>query len=128
MASLLQDKAMVHERAGDAPGALACYDQVIAIRERLVNHEGRRELAGDLAGELLQQGPQALGDLRGFVALYDQAIAIFERLVNQDGRRELARDLAQGYNNKALRPPGPASTCAVPLPSTTRPSRFASDW
>ena len=46
---------MLHEQGprrrglGDKRGAVALYEQAIEIRERLVNQEGRRELAGDLA-------------------------------------------------------------------------------
>ena len=43
------NKANAVRALGDNHGAVALYDQAIAIRERLVNQEGRRELANDLA-------------------------------------------------------------------------------
>ena len=43
------NKADAVSALGDNRGAVALYDQAIAIRERLVNQEGRRELVGDLA-------------------------------------------------------------------------------
>ena len=49
LATLCWEKALVHRTAADQHGALQEYDQAIAIRERLVNQEGRRELANDLA-------------------------------------------------------------------------------
>ena len=45
----MSEAAFVHETADDSSGALALYDRAIEIRERLVNVEGRRELANDLA-------------------------------------------------------------------------------
>ena len=64
LAILCWHKALVHRTAADLHGALQEYDQAIAIRERLVNQEGRRELANDLADCLHEQGHrgQALGD------------------------------------------------------------------
>ncbi len=82
---------------------MTLYDQVIVIRERLVNSEGRRELANNLATAYMNKANavMALGDNRAAVTLYDQAIAIYERLVNDEGRRELANYLAGVYMNKA---------------------------
>jgi hypothetical protein len=44
------NKANALSGLGDKRGAVTLYDQAIAIRDRLVNQEGRRELQGDLAG------------------------------------------------------------------------------
>ena len=82
---------------GDNRAAVGLYDRAIEIRERLVNVEGRRELANDLAtlyGNKADCGCTNLGDNRAAVGLYDRAIEIRERLVNVEGRRELANDLA----------------------------------
>ena len=49
LATLCLNKALVHQTAADAQGGLQEYDQAIAIWERLVNQEGRRELADGLA-------------------------------------------------------------------------------
>ena len=48
LATLCHDAASVHETVDDSSGALALYDRAIMIRERLVNVEGRGELANDL--------------------------------------------------------------------------------
>ncbi|MFA7174998.1 MAG: tetratricopeptide repeat protein, partial [Kiritimatiellia bacterium] len=76
----------------------------ITVWDRLVNQEGRRELANLLSTVYYNKAGavSALGDHRGAMTLYDQALAIWERLVNQEGRRELANDLAMGYTNKAI--------------------------
>ena len=57
----------------------------MAIWERLVNEEGRRELASDLASVYVNKANAVsdLGDERGALALYDQAMAILERLVRR---------------------------------------------
>src|SRR5262245_27073871 len=49
LATLCREKARIHELFDDVPEALALYDESIAIYERWVNQEGRRELAGYLA-------------------------------------------------------------------------------
>jgi serine/threonine protein kinase/lipopolysaccharide biosynthesis regulator YciM len=100
---LCQDAASVHETAEDFSGALALYDRAIEIFERLVNVEGRRELANGLATLYINKANAVvgIGDNRAAVGLYDRAIEIRERLVNVDGRREIANDLAALYMNKA---------------------------
>jgi tetratricopeptide (TPR) repeat protein len=81
---------------GDQRGAVALYDQAMAIQERLVRKEGRADLANDLARTYMNKAMAVsnLGDNRGAVALFDQVIAIRERLV-QEGRAELQGDLAK---------------------------------
>ena len=103
LAALCCDKAIVHQTASDMHGALQEYDHAIAIRQRLVNQEGRWELANGLLKVYMSKAValRLLHDTRGAVALYDQAIAIHERLVNQEGRWELANDLAGLYMDKA---------------------------
>jgi len=103
LASLCMEKAFVHETSDDFSGALAEYDQCIAIRHRLVEQEGRCELADDLAMALMNKANavQRMGDLAGAVKLYDQCITIRKRLVEQEGRRELAANLANAIMNKA---------------------------
>ena len=49
LATLCFEKAFVHKHTRDIPGAIALYDRTIAIRERLIEQEGRRELADALA-------------------------------------------------------------------------------
>ena len=89
---------------GDNRAAVGLYDRAIEILERLVNVEGRRELANDLATLYMNKANAVmnLGDNRAAVGLYDRAIEILERLVNVEGRRELANDLATLYMNKAV--------------------------
>ncbi|MBK8813042.1 MAG: tetratricopeptide repeat protein [Acidobacteria bacterium] len=84
--------------------AVAEYDKAIAILEDLVNVQGRRELANDLASAFINKGVSlgSLGRLDEAVAEYDKAIAILEDLVNVQGRRELANDLAIAFINKGV--------------------------
>jgi serine/threonine protein kinase/uncharacterized tellurite resistance protein B-like protein len=102
-ANLCAHKALVHESVDDSPGALALYDQAIALYERLVHQEGRWDLAKDLASTYQNKARalRQLGELRAALALYDQAIALYERLVHPEGRWELANVLAGTYENKA---------------------------
>ena len=44
LVALCGEKALVHMRAGDAPGAIQEYNQAIAIQERLIKQESRRDL------------------------------------------------------------------------------------
>ena len=78
-------------------------DQSIAIRERLVNSDGRRELANDLARAYLNKANamRALGDNRAAVTLYDQTIAILERLVTGKAHGEPAQQLGTGLSSYA---------------------------
>ena len=101
--ALYMNKAVAVENLGDNRAAVGLYDRAIEIRERLVNIEGRRELANGLATLYMNKAMRlGMGDNRAAVALYDRAIEILERLINLDGRRELAKDLASLYMNKAI--------------------------
>jgi tetratricopeptide (TPR) repeat protein len=73
------------------------------VRERLVEVEGRGELADDLARTYMNKAIalDSLGEGRQALPLYDRAIALLERLVEVEGRGELANDLARTYVNKA---------------------------
>ena len=79
LASLCMNKALVHLTADDGPGAIAEYDQCIAIRRRLVEQEGRREMANALARAFNSKADvlKNMGDLVGAAALYDQLIEVF---------------------------------------------------
>jgi tetratricopeptide (TPR) repeat protein len=83
---------------------VTAYDQAIAIRTRLVEREGRAELANDLAATLVNKGAALWGLSRPAEAVtaYDQAIAIRTRLVEREGRAELANDLAGALMNKGV--------------------------
>ena len=105
---------------------MALYDRAIAIREHLVEREGRRELANNLAAACMNKATaiQALGDRPGAVALYDRAIALLEHLVSREGRCELANDLAgacMGKANCALRPGRPRRRRGVVRPGHRPP-------
>jgi tetratricopeptide (TPR) repeat protein len=97
------EKANTEHALGDARSAVAPFDRAIALYERLINDEGRPELARDLAATFTSKAlaMRARGDRRAAVALHDQAIALYERFVNDEGRRELAPDLAEAYVEKA---------------------------
>ena len=83
--------------------AVASYDQAIAIRRRLVEEEGRVELADDLAAALMNKGVAlaSQGRLGDAVVSSDQAIGVLRRLVEEEGRVELANELAKAFVNKA---------------------------
>ncbi|MDX6270148.1 MAG: hypothetical protein QOD28_1371 [Acidobacteriota bacterium] len=91
---------------GRLPEAIVEYDKAIAIRERLVNQEGRGESAYELAYELAAAYANkgnvfdSLGRLQEAIVEYDKAIAICEKLVNEEGHGELANNLAACYMNK----------------------------
>src|SRR5262249_48534424 len=55
-ARLAMAKGLVHVAAGDLRGAAGAYDESIGIYRRLVEREGRAELANELAGALLNKG------------------------------------------------------------------------
>ena len=102
-AVLCTHKSRVHKTAGDIPGELAEYDESIEIFRRLVEQEGQREQANNLAQSIMGKAIalDGLGDKVAAVALYDQSIAILQRLVEYEGHRELADDLAQSIMGKA---------------------------
>ena len=50
------NKAIAVRNLGDNRAAVALYDRAIEIRERLVNVEGRHELANELASAIHEQG------------------------------------------------------------------------
>jgi tetratricopeptide (TPR) repeat protein len=84
--------------------AIDCYEEAIGIRRRLVEVEGRVELANDLAMALVNKGValQNLGRLREAIDCYEEAIGIRRRLVEVEGRVELANDLASALVNKGI--------------------------
>ena len=65
------NKGIAVKILGDNRAAVGLYDRAIEIRERLVNVEGRRELAKDLANALHEQGRpvKRLGRQPGAVGL-----------------------------------------------------------
>ncbi len=67
-----------------------------AIVDYLVEEEGRRELAKDLARVETNLGAALYnrGALAGGVGCFERALATLQRLVEEEGRRELANDLA----------------------------------
>jgi tetratricopeptide (TPR) repeat protein len=98
------DRAFVHESLDDRLGASPLYDCAIALLERLVEQEGRTELASSLAGACTNKAValSSLGESRPALPLYDRAIALLEHLIDQEGRTELASELAGACMNKAL--------------------------
>jgi len=104
LASLLFDKALIHKTADDIPGAIQSFNGCIAIYERLVEQEGRRDLANELAGIYMNKAiaVKALGDLRGAVALYDRCITIRECIEEKEEQRDISDDLALACMNKAV--------------------------
>jgi tetratricopeptide (TPR) repeat protein len=82
--------------------AIDCYDEAIRIRRRLVEVEGRVELANYLAKALMNKGNalSALGHHNEAIDCYNEAIEIYRRLVEIEGRVELANYLAMALMNK----------------------------
>ena len=102
LATLLAMKAVVHEAAGDIPGAIALYDQSIAIQERLVNIEGHWDLGGSISECLPEQGVPAEepGKQPNGVGSFRQGHCHLAAFGNNEGHRELAT-LAKAYVGKA---------------------------
>ena len=73
---------------GDCKAAFPLYDQAIALREGLVERDGRPELAEKLAGTYFNKAVAVnkFGDHRAAVALYDLAITMRERLERANRR------------------------------------------
>ena len=86
-------KAVTVKAFGDHHSAVELYDKAIQILDRLVNEEGRLELANDLATVYMNKAND-LGDDHTAVDLYDEATQLLERLVKKEGRSELLGDLA----------------------------------
>jgi tetratricopeptide (TPR) repeat protein len=95
--------ACVHETAGDFPGALALYDQVISYYQRL-RRSGRKGEAIRQLAMLHDQKANVLttsGDIRAALVSYDSAIEIYEHLVTNDKKCDSAAGLAGAYAGKA---------------------------
>ena len=88
----------------DFKGAVVLYDKSIVIWRRLVEQDGRRDIANNLATALNNKANvlKAMGNMAGALLLYDQCVEIRRRLVEQEGRRELASDWATALANKAF--------------------------
>ena len=103
LAILLYDKGLLHEFLVDVPGACACYDNSIQLRENLVNQQGCLNLSNDLAASYRRKAVALfkLGNFREALELLNKCIFILERLVEKEGRIELSHELAMAYRNKA---------------------------
>jgi lipopolysaccharide biosynthesis regulator YciM len=79
------------------------YDRALAIYDRLVEREGRREVSNDLAMAFINKATavSALGDKGAAVGVYDRALAIYERLVDRVRAARGVQRLATAYVNKA---------------------------
>jgi hypothetical protein len=89
------DKAAVVSALGDRRAAVGFFDRAIEIRERLVDQEGRRELAGDLAwakaywaGTLID-----LGEVANVVKEGHEAAEVLRAEVARTGRADLQQAL-----------------------------------
>jgi tetratricopeptide (TPR) repeat protein len=98
------EKGITVSALGRRHAALPLHDRAIALYEQLVNGEGRRELAHELAEAYLKKAnaEYAMENSRDAVALHDRAIALYERLVNDERRHELTDKLARAYTNKGV--------------------------
>ncbi|MDA8190562.1 MAG: tetratricopeptide repeat protein, partial [Gammaproteobacteria bacterium] len=88
---------------GDTQGALAAYDQAIALGEDLRQRLGNQfapDMADGLARAYTSRGValQMIGDTQGALAAYDVAVALWEDLRKKSGgesRKEYAQMLEQ---------------------------------
>jgi len=89
---------------GRVEDALRHNDALVDELTRLVEEEGRAELANDLAMAHNNRGNarRNLGQHESAIADFDEAIAIRTRLVEEEGRAELASDLASTHNNRGI--------------------------
>ena len=80
LAFLCVNKALLHEHLDDMAGALAEYDRALEIREELVQREGRRELANDLAMTHVNKAVtlQKLSQHEAAITEVERAIALLE--------------------------------------------------
>jgi tetratricopeptide (TPR) repeat protein len=83
---------------------LACTERAEQLAKYLVEVEGRKELANDLAMALMNKGNSlwALGRHREAIDCHDEAIKIRRRLVEVEGRVELANYLAMALVSKGV--------------------------
>ncbi len=103
LATAYVNKALVHWSLRDSPGELSCYDRAIEIYERLIEIEGRGELATDMARAYHRKANAlySLGEFKEVLALNDRAIEIYERLVVLEAKTDLRGDLAWVRAQKA---------------------------
>jgi serine/threonine protein kinase/tetratricopeptide (TPR) repeat protein len=80
------------------------YTTLIAAYTKLVEREGRKEYASNLAVCLAGHGfvLQVQGDFAKAVRDLDQAVELLTRLVNREGRGDLAGQLARGLCNRGF--------------------------
>jgi tetratricopeptide (TPR) repeat protein len=100
----LMNKGVALWALGRHREAIDCHDEAIKIRRRLVEVEGRVELANYLAMALMNKGNalSALGHHNEAIDCYNEAIEIYRRLVEIEGRVELADYLATALINKGV--------------------------
>ncbi len=91
-------------RLGRIEEALSQYTLLVDHATRLVEEEGRTDLAKDLAACLNNRGlaRSNLGRLEPAIDDYDKAVEIRTRLVEEEGRTDLANDLAASLNNRGI--------------------------
>lgn len=101
LANLLSNKAVVCDSLDDVEGCINSAEQCIAIYQRLVEQEGRQDLANKLAEELLGKAEYLIcsGNLAAALQESDKSIAIMRRLVENEGRREYYNTLAQALHS-----------------------------
>jgi hypothetical protein len=75
LVGLCWNKAFVHETAADLHGAVQEWDQAIAILGPLVNQEGRRELANDLARVYVNKARTGRADLKTVLTWLQKQLA-----------------------------------------------------
>ena len=101
------NKANAVSDLGDKRGAVVLYDQTIAILERLVKQEGRRELVGDLAWVAANRSVVliALGERARGLEEMRSAQRMLEAEIARTGRadlRQVLRWLQQEFSRHSV--------------------------
>jgi serine/threonine protein kinase len=103
LSAALERLGNVRLQQGDTRGALAAFEESLAIDRRLVGAEPRSvEAQRDLAVALNKVGDarRELGDNKGALAAYEESLSLSRRLADADpGSVEAQRDLSIALNN-----------------------------
>lgn len=98
LARAYQNKAMSLRDLMRFVPSFRCYDDAIAVFERLIK-DGHREVRVDLAGAWMNKASLFLdlGHKQDNIEISRQAVALLEELVTSEGRNELSHLLARAY-------------------------------
>ena len=100
---IYQNKGTALGQLGDEQAAAELYGRAVAIYERLVLHEGRQELDGDLGRAIVYQADalRTIGERQRAVALARQGIAHLGAATARTDRADLQQLLAWARSHLA---------------------------